>query len=86
MLHARLASPGCKRLCPVGGYLDPVEPQAARVLEDCCYDPMGLTWASCAWNASGRYMTVPELMAPARLGGSCGTDGYPDCPTDMSAR
>ena len=80
MLRARLAESTCRRTCPLGDPIDPVEPQAEHILDDCCTDPMGLTWASCAWNASGRYMTAPELMATSRLGGSCGTDGYPDCP------
>lgn len=81
MLHARLASPGCKRACPVGGHLDPVEPQATHVLEDCCYDPGGIEWSSCAWNSSGSRMSLAELVAPERFAAmeDCGTDGWPDC-------
>jgi hypothetical protein len=42
---------GCRRPCPPdGGYLTPVEPQAAHILDDCCYDSTGDTWSSCAWN------------------------------------
>lgn len=81
MLAARLASPGCKRACPVGERIEPVEPQAERILDDCCYDPGGITWSACAWNSSGRRMSLAELVAPGRFAAmeDCGTDGWPDC-------
>ena len=79
MLAFRLQDSECRRTCPIGEYLPPVEPQDEHVLDDCCTDPFGLTWSSCAWNSSGRHMTRAELMDPKRLGDSCGGDGLPDC-------
>lgn len=77
MLAYRLSHAGCKRVCPVGERIEPIEPQADHILDDCCVDPNGLGWASCAWNGTGRFMTREQLLA-APLGG-CGGPGYPDC-------
>lgn len=83
MLAYRLANGGCKRTCPVGRYLDPFVTSVHQafdrdaVLADCCIDPNGLGWSSCAWNSSGRFATREQLLA-APLNG-CGGDGYPDC-------
>lgn len=75
MLAWRLAHPDYLRACPVGSAIEPLDDPA----RDGCDDPYGLSWSSCAWNAEGRYMSTSELMSPARLGGSCGTDGFSDC-------
>lgn len=81
MLAHRLSAATCARVCPVGRYLAPVpeEPGNAHTLDDCCVDPFGLTWSSCAWDAAGQHLTRAELMDPARLDGFCGGDEFPDC-------
>ena len=81
MLAWRLKNPDCQRRCPTGRWLQPVEPQATHILEDCCDDEGGVSWASCAWNVSGRFMTSSQLTSPARFAtfGNCGTPGWPDC-------
>ena len=79
MLAWRLAHPDCARACPLGQLLQPVEPQSEHITEDCCNDPYGLSWASCAWNIEGRFLTREQLMRPSRYAGDCGSPGFPDC-------
>jgi len=78
-MQDRLAHPACARTCPLGQHLDPVEPVADRVLADCCNDPIGLTWSSCAWNSAGRYASFADLTAETRISSvGCGA-GLPAC-------
>ena len=67
----------------IGKEIVPIEPQAEHILEDCCMDVAGLGWASCAWNASGRFMSRDQLMDPIRITSTgCGGPGWPDCPPE----
>lgn len=61
----------CGMECPIGEVID--TPTKA----DCCVDPNGTTWSTCAWNGAGRFATR-EQLASAPLHG-CGGEGYPDC-------
>ena len=72
----RVSHSRCRRMCPVGQSIDDLD-NHKDPLADCCVDPNGIGWSSCAWNGSGQYMTWKQLMAAPLPG--CGGDGYPDC-------
>ena len=73
----RLTHADCRRSCPVGQEIAPVESQAQHILDDCCTDPDGLSWTSCAWNREGRYLTLDQLLSQSLNG--CGSPGFPEC-------
>lgn len=78
---ARIASATCKRQCPVGRDLASVGPQADHILEDCCVDPEGLGWSSCAWNGCGRDEACRRDHDATVLAATCGGDGARACGT-----
>ena len=67
MLWHRLHDPGgCRRSCPVGETISQID-QGHDFDADCCKDPAGVSWTSCAWNADGKRMTLQQLVDPVRI-------------------
>ena len=80
----RLHDPGnCARACPIGNAVTPIG--SGSTSADWCCDPEGIAWTSCAWNSSGRFMSLAQLIDPTRIEsyGDCGPGSdWPNC-TDV---